>query len=75
MPAATSIFQALTCEKFENGARLLRADYSIDCTSPKHESFKTFAAVAVFQSVSWAAVGSDTRARAVVHIQRVWRGR
>ena len=47
MPVATSIFQAFTCREFENGDRLLRADYSIDCTSPMHASFKIVAAVTV----------------------------
>ena len=47
MPVATTIFHALTCEDFENGARLLRADYSIDCASPKHTFFEIFAAMSV----------------------------
>jgi hypothetical protein len=38
------------------------------------DAHSVLAAVAVFHSVSWAAVGSDARARAAVHIQRIWRG-
>ena len=52
MPVATTIFQALTCEVFEDGKRLLRADYSIDCDSPKHLFFEGFASVAALLIVA-----------------------
>ena len=36
-----------SCERFANGQELLRADYSIDCTSDRHQKFQLFAGIMV----------------------------
>jgi hypothetical protein len=41
------IFEVFSCEKFDNGKRLLRADYSIDCASEKHKDFEVLAAIMI----------------------------
>ena len=41
------IFEVFSCEKFDNGKRLLRADYSIDCASEKHKSFEVLASIMI----------------------------
>ncbi|CAN0138387.1 unnamed protein product, partial [Pylaiella littoralis] len=45
---STVVFQAFACENFpEIGKRYLRADFRIDCDTPKHESYKIYAAVMI----------------------------
>jgi hypothetical protein len=41
------IFEVFSCEKFDNGERLLRADYSIDCDLEKHKSFQALAGIMI----------------------------
>ena len=41
------IFEVFACEKFDNGQRLLRADYSIDCDSEKHKNYERLAGVMI----------------------------
>ena len=36
-----------SCERFDSGQYLLRADYSIDCESDRHQRFQLFAAFMV----------------------------
>ena len=33
------IFRTFSCESFDNGKTLLRADYTVDCESPRHKWF------------------------------------
>jgi Leucine-rich repeat (LRR) protein len=40
-------FQMFACETFDDGQELLRADYSIDCTSDNHRSFQIFAGIMI----------------------------
>lgn len=37
------VFQAFACDDLDNGKRYLRADYKIDCNSPKHRAFQIYA--------------------------------
>ena len=53
MPVATTTFQAFRCEEFEDGQRLLSADYSIDCESAEHERHRLLA----FASVVLIVIG------------------
>ena len=41
--APYSVFQVFSCERFDNGMELLRADYSIDCASDMHARIVIFA--------------------------------
>lgn len=48
-PSTTSkIFQAFMCESFDDGTRYLKADYSIDCTSPSYLIMQLYAIVMIF---------------------------
>ena len=38
-----AVFSTFNCEAFDNGASYLKADYSIDCDSDTHQSYKHFA--------------------------------
>ena len=42
------IFEVFSCEMFDNGTRLLRADYSIDCESKKHKDYEVLAGIMIF---------------------------
>jgi hypothetical protein len=37
------VFQVFQCETFDNGSKLLRADYSIDCDADVHSNYVVFA--------------------------------
>jgi hypothetical protein len=41
------VFQMFSCERFDNGQELLRADYSIDCKTDRHRDFQSFAGIMV----------------------------
>jgi hypothetical protein len=69
-------FQMFACETFDNNQELLRADYSIDCTSDSHRSFQIFAGIMIaaypigvpclffFSMLPYAAELSDVPTRA-----------
>ncbi|CAM9140361.1 unnamed protein product [Ectocarpus sp. 12 AP-2014] len=45
---STVVFQAFACEDFpEIGKSFLRADFRIECDTPKHDNYKIFAAVMI----------------------------
>lgn len=55
MPISTTvIFNTLSCEKFDDGERRLRADYAIDCDTRKH---KTYEYLALFLGIPLYPVG------------------
>ena len=39
------VFQTFTCEGLDDGKRYLRADYTIECDSPKHRAFQIYASL------------------------------
>ena len=43
MPVTNKTFETLSCHDFEDGQRLLIADYSIDCDSSEHGIFRLLA--------------------------------
>ncbi|CAM9718324.1 unnamed protein product [Scytosiphon promiscuus] len=41
------VFQTFACETLDDGVEYLRADYSIQCTDPKHKVFELYAGIMV----------------------------
>ncbi|CAN0239800.1 unnamed protein product, partial [Hapterophycus canaliculatus] len=41
------LFKTFACEELDNGNHYLRADYRIECDSPKHEAFKAYAGIMI----------------------------
>lgn len=37
---SSTVFRVFDCETLDGGAEYLRADYTIECTDPKHKAFK-----------------------------------
>jgi hypothetical protein len=46
-PTSITIFEAFACEEFDDGSKLLIADYSIDCKSPAYRYFAGYAGVMI----------------------------
>ena len=44
---STVIFKTFSCERFDNGDLLLRADYSLDCSSDDHRWYTVYAGLAL----------------------------
>ncbi|CAN0155578.1 unnamed protein product [Ectocarpus sp. 4 AP-2014] len=42
---SATLFKTFACEALDDGNNYLRADYRIDCDSPKHEGFQVYAGV------------------------------
>ncbi|CAM9952041.1 unnamed protein product, partial [Hapterophycus canaliculatus] len=45
---SSSIFKMFSCETLADGKTYLRADYSIECDSSKHQIMRAYAAVMIF---------------------------
>ncbi|CAN0250034.1 unnamed protein product [Scytosiphon promiscuus] len=45
---SSTVFQTFACEKLDDGAEYLRADYSIQCTDAKHKNFEIYAGIMIF---------------------------
>ncbi|CAM9846642.1 unnamed protein product [Sphacelaria rigidula] len=45
---SSTVFQTFACEMLDDGAKYLRADYSIQCTDAKHKNFEVYAAIMIF---------------------------
>lgn len=45
---SSMVFSAFSCERLDDGRLYLRADYRIECDSPRHRSFQAYAAVMIF---------------------------
>ena len=58
LPVATTvILKTYSCETFDDGSRMLRADYSIDCDSSRHQLFAVYSGMMVVLyplGVDWA---------------------
>ncbi|CAM9123034.1 unnamed protein product, partial [Choristocarpus tenellus] len=46
--SSSKIFQTFACEELEDGKTYLRADYSLECTSDRHQAFQAYAAIMIF---------------------------
>lgn len=46
-PTSITIFQAFTCETFDDGTSKLVADYSIDCESDVHQNYEIYAGLMI----------------------------
>lgn len=44
-PVSNAIFQTFSCDELDDGNVYLRADYSLNCSTPRHEWYKTYAHV------------------------------
>lgn len=44
---SSTVFQMFACEELEDGRRYLLADYTIECTSPKHQALQIYAGVMI----------------------------
>ena len=44
---SATVFQTFACENLADGKEYLRADYRIECDSPKHQAFKLFAGIMI----------------------------
>lgn len=47
-PVSITIFEAFTCEEFDDGSNMLVADYSIDCDSKVHLYYEIYAGLMIF---------------------------
>ncbi|CAM9683378.1 unnamed protein product, partial [Choristocarpus tenellus] len=46
--SSSKIFQTFACETLEDDKTYLRADYSLECTSDRHQAFQVYATVMIF---------------------------
>ena len=60
------MFQAFACEDFDEiGKSYLRADFRIECDTPKHKAFKIYAAVMI-------CICESSRANLLYGLHRLW---
>lgn len=46
-PVSITIFQAFSCEPFDDGSNMLVADYSINCNSQTHKNYEIYAGLMI----------------------------
>lgn len=44
---SSTLFQAFACESLDDGRHYLRADYRVECDSPRHRAFQAYAGVMI----------------------------
>ena len=64
--ARLPLWQAFSCEEFDNGRSFLRADVSVECGSPEHDTAQRLAWLGIFLYV----VGTS-----LLYIGLLWRAR